>query len=144
MQGKETEEEVKNKGGRPTKYTPELLEKARDYLHTYETIYDQAFPSDIGLARVIGITTSTLYEWAKDPEKKEFSDILDEINADQQLVAWRKGLKGEYNASLVKLLLGKHGYSDKSENEHKGEIKTGIADSDREILNRFLAQTKKD
>lgn len=103
-------------GGRPTKYTPELLEKAEEYLHTYEQ-YDHAFPSDIGLTMVLGIASSTLYKWAEDPDKAEFTEILGKINKSQQLVAWNKGLKGEYNANLVKLLLGKHGFSEKTQQD---------------------------
>lgn len=105
-------------GGRPTKYTPELLEKAREYIHCYSE-HDHAFPSHVGLSVVLGVTPTTFYEWAKDPKKAEFSEILENINAHQQLVAWDKGLKGEYNANLVKLLLGKHGYSDKQESTQK-------------------------
>lgn len=106
------------KVGRPTKYTPELLEKARQYIYEYEK-YDHAFPSDIGLALVLGISKTSLYDWAQHEDKKEFSDILDVINDTQQIVAWNKGLKNEYNATLVKLLLGKHGFSDKVESDHK-------------------------
>ena len=100
-------------GGRPSKYTPELLEKAWHYLEHYEE-YGCAFPSDFGLGLALDIHSSTVYEWAKDKKKKEFSEILDKINVSQQQVAWDKGLRGEYNANLVKLLLGKHGYSEKS------------------------------
>lgn len=99
---------------RPTKYTPELLEAARVYLTNYED-HDHAFPSDIGLADVLEISTTTLYDWAKHEDKEEFSDILDQINRKQQLVAWNKGLRGDYNPTLVKLLLGKHGYHDKQD-----------------------------
>ena len=99
---------------RPTKYTKELIELAEQYLENYEK-YDHAFPSDIGLADVLGIATSTLHTWNKEEGKEQFSNILDKINTKQQLVAWNKGLKGEYNANLVKLLLGKHGFSEKSE-----------------------------
>lgn len=106
-------------GGRPTKYTPELVEKAREYVDTYD-MYDHAFPSDIGLCEVLGISTATLYVWAKDEHKSEFIDILDRINIRQQQVAWNKGLKGEYNANLVKLLLGKHGFSEKNQQEISG------------------------
>ena len=104
--------------GRPTKYTEKLLKKARDYVTNYKK-YGHAFPSDIGLARVLNISTPTLYDWNQDPGKHEFSSILDDINTDQQMVAWNKGLRGEYNANLVKLLLGKHGFSDKVEQDHK-------------------------
>ena len=37
-------------------------------------------------------------------------------------MAWNKGLKNEYNAQLVKLLLGKHGYHDKSENTNNTNL----------------------
>lgn len=105
--------------GRPTKYTPELLDKAGEYLKVYQSL-GHAFPSDLGLSDYLEISTSTLYDWAKDESKQAFSDILDKINTQQQLVAWDKGLKGDYNASLVKLLLGKHGYSEQSTNTLQG------------------------
>ena len=123
--------------GRPTKYTPELLKKAREYIHTYAD-YDQAFPSDIGLAFVLDIGTTTLYKWAGDEDKKEFKDILDKINTNQQLVAWNKGLRGEYNANLGKLLMGKHGYSDKQEVSSDHQIAV-VSDqvSDDEWQNKY-------
>ena len=102
---------------RPTKYTPELLEAAREYLVSYAE-HEHAFPSAVGLADVLEISESTLYAWAKEEGKEEFSDILDAVSRKQQLVAWNKGLKGEYNANLVKLLLGKHGFSEKVDQSH--------------------------
>ena len=68
-----------NKIGRPTKYSAELLDKAQHYLDNYEE-YDEVIPSAVGLALVLNLTRSTLYEWAKAEDKKEFSDILDNIN----------------------------------------------------------------
>jgi len=110
---------------RPTKCTPELVAKASEYLDVWESL-EHAFPSDIGLldylsSNGLGIVSSTLYEWKKDKDHP-LSEILATINAKQQLVAWNKGLKNEYNANLVKLLLGKHGFSEKRENEQIGEI----------------------
>lgn len=118
---------------RPTKYTPELLEKAWHYVENYEE-YGQAFPSDIGLASAINIADSTLYEWAKHEDKPEFSEILEKINRDQQFVAWNKGLRGEYNANLVKLLLGKHGFSDKQTLEGDPEKPLTITEIRRTIV----------
>ena len=99
-------------GGRPTKYTHEIVKKAKEYVHNYED-YGHAFPSIVGLSLVLGIDRSTVADWGRQEEKPEFSRILEEIDSTQQLVAWNKGLNGEYNANLVKLLLGKHGFSDK-------------------------------
>ena len=132
----------KNKGGRPTKYTEELLEKAEKYIDSFED-YEHAFPSHIGLAEVLDISTETLYQWEKDPEKKVFSDMLGKIKQKQHNIAWSRGMTGEYNANLVKLLLTKHGYSDKNEHELYGkgggpiQQEHGISESDRDILNRW-------
>ena len=51
-----------------------------------------------------------LYAWAKDENKREFSDILDQINTKQECVLLDNGLTGKFNASITKLMLGKHGY----------------------------------
>jgi hypothetical protein len=99
---------------RPTKYTPELLEKAHTYLDAYVT----AIPSHIGLAKYLGIGTSTLYDWGKDPDKEEFSDILGLVMQTQHEVLWDGGLRGDLNSNLVKLALNKHGYNDKQEIDH--------------------------
>ena len=60
-----------------------------------------------------------VYRWAED-EGKEFKDILGQINNDQELVTFNKSLTGEYNATIAKLLLGKHGYHDKADNTVSG------------------------
>lgn len=96
---------------RPTIYTPELLEKAHNYLSVYTT----AIPSHVGLARHLKISRSTVYQWAGEEDKSEFSDILEDISCAQHEVLWDMGLRGEYNAALCKLALGKHGYSEKQE-----------------------------
>ena len=102
--------------GRPTHYNDEILSKAEEYLANYES-HGDAVPSHAGLALVVGISRFTVYEWAKHPEKKEFSSILDKILMTQEKAALSKGLTGDWNAQIVKLLLGKHGYSDKVETQ---------------------------
>lgn len=102
--------------GRPSGYTPEVLQKTRDYLTIYSSL-GHAVPSVAGLAVHLGLARSTIYEWSADSEKKEFADILSKILAEQEQVALSNGLTGEYNATIVKLLLGKHGYSDKAETQ---------------------------
>lgn len=100
--------------GRPTKYTPELLDMAENYLKNWES-EGRFIPSNLTLARILGIGTSTLYDWANDKDKKRFSDILERINDLQHEVLLNNGLSGEFNSTITKLVLGKHGYSEKQE-----------------------------
>lgn len=93
---------------RPTKYTPELLEKANTYLTTYTRL----IPSHQDLCIHLDISDATLYRWAE--EKDEFKDILAKVKQMQFVVAMDGGLGGDMNANLVKLLMGKHGLSEKS------------------------------
>lgn len=108
-------------GGRPTKYTPELVQKAKDYLAGWEAM-DQVIPSIEGLAVHLKINRSTIYEWADDEEKAEFSDILSEILAKQGQTLINKGLTGDFTSTISKLILTKHGYHDKQDIEHGGDV----------------------
>lgn len=99
--------------GRPTEYTEEILDKARVYLEVLPE--DEVYPSIAGLATFIGVARSTIYDWASQESKKEFSDILEQILAKQEKELGNKGLKGEFNSTITKLMLTKHGYSDKQE-----------------------------
>ena len=114
-----------NPVGRPTKYTPEMLGRARYYARNYdnEDIGD-AIPSISGLAFYLKIARETFYAWARQEEKAEFSDLLDGILAAQERVLINKGLTGDFNSNIVKLVLGKHGYHDriKSETDVTGGI----------------------
>jgi len=105
--------------GRPTKYTPELLEKAKEYLVNHAD-YGDVVPSHAGLAIEIGITRTTLYDWSHDEGKKLFSDILDECNQKQERMLLSGALGNTMNANIAKLMLGKHGYSEKQQTELTG------------------------
>ena len=98
---------------RPTKQTPEIIEAAKAYLDNYEAA-GNVFPSVAGLAVAIKVNRSTLYEWSKQDDGV-FSDILANILDKQEQVLWDKGMVGDFNPSLTKLALGKHGYTDKQE-----------------------------
>ena len=54
-----------------------------------------------------------MYAWEK--EHKEFSYILADIKAKQEKVLISKGLSGDFNSAITKLVLGKHGYHDKQD-----------------------------
>lgn len=75
-------------------------------------------PSVVGLAIAIGITKSTCYEWAKDENKTAFSDILTRVEQIQERKLLQGGLAGGFNPAVTKMILTKHGYSDKLEQAH--------------------------
>lgn len=100
--------------GRPTDYDDEIIESTKEYLETYKEQGD-VIPSVAGLAVHLQIARSTIYDWASQEEKKEFSDILNNILSTQERVLMNKGLTSEFNSNIVKLALGKHGYTDKSD-----------------------------
>jgi hypothetical protein len=115
-------------GGRPKTLTSEVKAKARDYINDFES-YGHAVPSLVGLCRVINRSRQTLYNWSNDDS--EFLDILEAINENQELVTLNKSLTGEYNATIAKLLLGKHGYSDKQ--TLRADVRDVSAMSDAEL-----------
>lgn len=110
------EKKAKHAGGRPTSYSTEMLEKSREYVTTYHK-HGHAVPSVAGLSTVLKVNRSTIYEWAADPEKSEFSNIYNQILSEQEQITLSNGLNGDFNATIAKLLLGKHGYSDKAETQ---------------------------
>ena len=104
--------------GRPTKYTDELLEKAWKYVDLKmpckET--DEVIHSIEGLTDFIDINRETAYEWVKDPEKDEFSNIVKAVLKKQGKKLINNGLSGVFEQGTTKLLLSKHGYRDAVDN----------------------------
>lgn len=114
---------------RPTKYNKAILERANEYLQSFLELEivkeakgaDDAkgdlalFPTVAGLSLHLEISRDTIYEWDKDEEKAEFSDILGQIQALQEYSLLHGGIRGLFNPIITKLMLTKHGYSDKRE-----------------------------
>ena len=44
-----------------------------------------------------------------------FSNIFEKLMSEQEKVLVNKGLTGDYNSTIAKLILTKHGYSDKQD-----------------------------
>lgn len=103
--------------GRPTAYSKEIIDKSKDYLENFADNGD-VIPSVEGLAAYIGRARSTLYNWAEDENKKEFLDILESINEKQKRLLINKGLTSEFNSNITKLVLGKHGFSERDREEN--------------------------
>lgn len=98
-------------GGRPTKLTQEIVDKARRYIEV-EIMHGGEYAGDLptvaGLAIYLKVARSSIYEWADDKKSKlgsQFSDTLEAILARQQYMLQGKALKGEYNAAIAKMLL---------------------------------------
>jgi len=110
--------------GRPTLYNPALVAQAREYLERDRNMADQkdkafreVIPSVVGLALEISVSEATLYRWRDDEDKAEFREILDAIQHSQHQILMNRGLSGDFNPAITKLILGKHGHHEKTETE---------------------------
>lgn len=109
--------------GRPTKYSDETVALTKSYLaqfygKEYEALRanelaDEVIPSMEGLAKYLNVGRRTLYDWKDEEGKEDFSHILDELQGRQAQLLINQGLSGKFNAQITKLVLGKHGYSEK-------------------------------
>jgi hypothetical protein len=107
--------------GRSTICTPELVQKAKDYLRDWKKLGDK-IPSIEALACELKIHRDTIHYWKSsnyDDIRAVFSDIVSDILAEQARTLHNNGLSGDYNASITKLILSKHGYTEKKEVEVK-------------------------
>lgn len=102
--------------GRPTKLTDDLLAKAEDYVANHYESYGDPVPTVVGLALEIGVHRATCYKWAEENER--FSDIFTRVEETQERGLVRGGLEGKWNPAITKMMLTKHGYSDKVEQDH--------------------------
>ncbi len=113
-------------GGRPTEYTIEITNRANVYLqecvdeieefhqtkgeksNTYRRLVRVRIPTIEGLASYLKISKNTLYDWEK--QHKEFSDVMEDLRQKQAHALIQGGLSGDYNPTIAKVLLTKHGY----------------------------------
>lgn len=117
----------KNVGGRPTKLTPELLALAQQYIDQCSdehevvgenrptVIWKVKLPTIEGLAVYIDVSKETLYQWEK--IDTGFSDVLTRVRNVQAERLINNSLAGNYNPVISKLLLAKHGYIEKQEQD---------------------------
>lgn len=103
-----------NPVGRPTKLTDELMDKAKVYVQK-DYLIDELIPTMQGLSLYLGVSNKVLYNWRN--ENDEFLHIVDDLMDLQAKNLFRGGLTGDFNASITKLLLTKHGFSDRVEQD---------------------------
>jgi len=114
----------KKRRGPPSKCTPEAIERGWAYVEGgYETA-GQAVPTVAGLAVCLGICRQTAHKWAH--KHPEIGDMLETCKMKQEILLINKGLLGEFNSNICKLMLAKHGYGDKSADDEYLPPITGV------------------
>lgn len=122
---------IKNKGGRPTKYSKELISKVDEYLlqcrdeeyefhktrgeksDSYEEKIKVHLPTIEDYATFINVHVDSINIWEK--KHKKFSEALDKIRKEQKKRLLDKSLDGRYNPTIAKLILSaNHGMHEKS------------------------------
>ena len=116
---------VGNNGGRPTKYTPAILKRAKQYLPQCndQIITDEygkvvrvivRLPKLAGLALWLNVSPQTLTRWGD--KYKEFWEVINDVNTAQEDRLVDSGLSGNYNPTIAKLIISaKHNYREKSD-----------------------------
>lgn len=135
-------EAASNPVGRPSKYNAELQAKADEYvLFGYEEQGD-LIPSLAGLCCYLGVVRSTAHDWrGKHPE---FSGTLEAIEVKQENIALNGALAGRLNATIAKLVLANHGYSDKIEQSHTSPDGSMSPSSSQDAVLAALARKHQD
>jgi len=101
--------------GRPSKLTDALIEQAARYATKDYRLQGEVIPTIEGLAVFLNVSRKTLYNWKA--ENEEFLHILDDLMARQAKELFSNGLTGDFNPTITKLILTKHGYSDRVEQD---------------------------
>lgn len=103
-------------------------------------------PTKTGCAIYLGVTRQTLDNWSKKwvrDAEEDFENIhkaLDMIMAYQEEALIQRGLKNEYNSTIVKLMLANHGYADRMQNLN---IDATQSDEGLKLLRQFADEDSK-
>jgi hypothetical protein len=100
--------EVSHPGGRPTKYTPDMVDRLEGYMRNCS----DELPSKSGFAIFVGVHVNTMDNWGR--RCPEFLWALRRLHTLQEMEFLNKGLIGEYDSTICKLILSRnHGYRER-------------------------------
>lgn len=110
------------KRGRPSEYKEEYISSVDEYLLQNQDVPAEGgkvevnLPTIEGFAVFIGVSKRVLYEWEK--LYPNFMHALDLIRHEQQKRLLDKGLSGQYNSTIAKLILSSnHNMSEKTQTD---------------------------
>ena len=100
--------------GRKSKYNEKHIEGTLEYLEIYEDLGD-IVPTVAGLSIYLNVPKRTLYDWAAAEGREDFSHVFTKVQEMQEKKLVNGGLGGIFNPAITKMMMTKHGYSDKQE-----------------------------
>ena len=136
---------------RTSEFGEDILNKTREYIDkcvdewytqvktegkdstTVDNKLKVRLPSIEGLAFYLCIARVTVYDWEK--KFPEFAVLVDQIRNIQADRLINNGLSGDYNSTIAKVILTKHGYVDKTETEH---TISELSNEERKRLSKLL------
>lgn len=109
--------------GAPTKFSEDKIKIAEDYSLGGWEVEGFVTPTIEHLAFNLEVSVKTIYEWLKQEDQDgeysgmdRFRKSLEKIKQKQAIIIINKGLKGDFNPVLSKLILSSnHGYKDRSD-----------------------------
>lgn len=113
----EKETKTKRPVGRPSSLTQKHIDGAQWYLKGGFEERNEVVPSIAGLACFLGVSRNQIRDWGG--QNAEFLTTLEAIKSAQEVLLANKGLKGEFNPTITKLMLANHGYTEKVEQDIK-------------------------
>lgn len=115
------------------KYEIEEGMKEEDAEPKTRTINRFQIPSIAGLAKFLGVSRETIYNWEK--ENTEYFDTLSILRVEQETALITGGVSGQYNPNIVTLIMKKeHGYTEKIDLTTQGESINYNNDKTNEII----------
>ena len=132
----------KKKFGRPTKCTPALIKKAREWMdggwrdqEVDTPDFPILFPMRMMLARHLGVDSETINQWeSRASEKQHFADItgiVKELDEEKRRILSTGGINGKFQPKITSLLLSQVGVIEKKE---KKVTKTSTVNVTRTIV----------
>jgi hypothetical protein len=102
--------------------TPDLLDRMDRYLDERQwQDFHHVIPNLAAMCVLLGISSFTFRQWLDGDGSGEYRDRITKFYArlmdEQQAVLLAGGLSGAFNSTIAKVLLSKHGFSEKTSHE---------------------------